>query len=180
MSGMFSRLSKKVSEDEQLEIILHNIRPCYASTLASVTEITTIEALRTLCRNYENIQARLSHFREPSGVTPDSLAPEFAYSSSNQTKKQNYNDNKNYNYNKNYNNNFNKNNNYTNKNEPKNYIHSMVTGNRTRFCLRCKSDAHNLRQCPNRDVIVCFRCGRDGVKTPDCPDCNKHKPISKN
>ncbi|KAL0859987.1 hypothetical protein ABMA27_010302 [Loxostege sticticalis] len=79
MSGLFSRLSKPKSEDEKLEVILHNIRPCYASTLASAGNIQTLDSLQTICRNYENIQARLANFHEPSGPTADTLAPEFAY-----------------------------------------------------------------------------------------------------
>lgn len=55
MAGLFSRLSKILSNDDKLEILLHNIRPCHASTLASVTEISDIDTLRCLCRNYENI-----------------------------------------------------------------------------------------------------------------------------
>ncbi|KOB77074.1 Gag polyprotein [Operophtera brumata] len=78
LSGMFGRLSKPLLEEDKLEIILHNIRPGYASTLASATEIKSIEQLRLLCRNFENVQSRLVQFREPAAATSDTLAPEFA------------------------------------------------------------------------------------------------------
>lgn len=78
MHGMFSRLSNPVSEKEKLEILLHNIRPCYASTLAALPEIKNIEALKTACRNYETIHSRTLLFHEPK-VTNDALAPEFVY-----------------------------------------------------------------------------------------------------
>ncbi|CAG5036780.1 unnamed protein product [Parnassius apollo] len=79
MTGLFSRLSKSLSNEDKLEIILHNIRPCYASTLASVPKISDLDTLRSLCRNYENIQARLVGFHEPPKVSSGTLAPEFAY-----------------------------------------------------------------------------------------------------
>lgn len=184
MAGLFSRLSKVLSNEDKLEILLHNIRPCYASTLASVTEISDIDTLRSLCRNYENIQARLSGFREPPKRTTDTLAPEFVYSGHSSHKSNNsnqfYNQNSyanNYNRNKSYpNNNLNtKINNGGNK-----YVHAMQTSSpKTLFCPRCRDNTHNLRQCrANKDKIFCFVCGHEGVKTPECPTCNKSKPGS--
>lgn len=79
LAGMFARLSKPLSEEDKLEIILHNIRPCYASTLASATSIKSIEQLRLLCKNYETIQSRLKQFHEPLPASNSLLAPEFAY-----------------------------------------------------------------------------------------------------
>lgn len=80
MSELFARLSKPISEAEKLEIILHNIRPCYANVLASHgSSIESIETLRALTRNYERIQALSSQFREPPRVTTDTLAPDFAF-----------------------------------------------------------------------------------------------------
>lgn len=193
MSGLFSRLSNKLSEADQLEIILHNIRPCYANILCSVSELKTIEELKSVCRNYESVQARLSQFKEPPRLTPHTLAPEFAYSGSSQHK-QNLNYNNKFNshsygnnpstQNNNYNNNkaSTYNNNRTN-NTSNNYVHTIDSFNRkTRYCPRCRTDAHNLRQCTaSKDEIFCFVCGRKGVKTPDCPDCLKNrKPVSKN
>ncbi|KAG7298228.1 hypothetical protein JYU34_019041 [Plutella xylostella] len=187
ISGMFSRLSKSLPEEDKLEIILHNIRPCYASTLASSTEIKSIEQLRTLCRNYETFQCRLNNFREPTGVTRETLAPEFAYTSSS-NKKTNYNtnnhfksgtyndNNKNYGY-RNYNNNNNvqnankTSNNTLNKSNIQEYVHA-IDEKKPLFCPRCRENTHNLRQCRNPDrSIICFKCGHKGVKYPDCPEC---------
>lgn len=201
MSGLFSRLSKTVPEDEKLEIILHNIRPCYASTLASVSDIKTLDSLQTLCRNYENIQSRLANFREPSTATSNTLAPEFSYNGNrNKTNntfkssfpKQNFNTsfNKNqpfanrnhYNYtnktnyqNTNYPKTSNTNN-YSNKTNNEKYLHA-IEAPKARFCPRCRVDTHNLRQCTNKDIF-CFKCGRKNVKTPQCPDCNVGEPSS--
>lgn len=190
MSGLFSRLSKKIPEEDKLEIIFHNIRPCYASTLASANEIKTLDSLRTLCRNYENIQARLANFHEPAPATSTTLAPEFAYNSNknrfgnkNNTYKQNYNTNNNSfsKFNKNYTNyNQNKNfpNNNTNNRTHQNYVHA-IEAPRPRYCPRCRVDSHNLRQCTeNKTDIYCFKCGLKNVKTPQCPECNKSKPTN--
>lgn len=190
MTGLFSRLSEPLSNKDKLEILLHNIRPCYASTLASATEIPDIDTLRSLCRNYECIQARLSGFREPPKRTSDTIAPEFAYSghssqkSYNSYQNSNQNSYNNHNYkNKNYSN-HNKNNSNKYEQKPANsnkYVHAMQTsGPKTLYCPRCRNNTHNLRQCKaNKDKIFCFVCGHEGVKTPQCPTCIKPGP-SKN
>lgn len=198
MTGMFSRLSKTLSEEEKLEIVLHNIRPTYTSTLAAVSEIKDIDSLKTICRNYENFQSRLAHFHEPAKPSAEMLAPEFAYtggmSHNKYFNRQNYNQKSNntfYKNNNNYNNentrykhynNKNCNNkNFNNKNtkyENLNAIDTNTTDNKKRFCPRCRVDTHNLRQCTaNKDYVFCFVCGRKDVKTPQCPTCseNRHK-----
>lgn len=162
------------------------MRPCYASTLASVTEITDIDTLRSLCRNYEDIQARLVGFREHPKRTSDTMAPEFAYSG-NVSQKPN-------NTSQNYNHNFCSNNYNRNKINPNNNINSYVKGNsngnkyvhamqnpssKLLFCPRSRDNTHNLRQCKaNKDNIFCFVCGHERVKTPQCPNCNKSQPGS--
>jgi hypothetical protein len=195
MSGLFSRLSKSLPEDEKLEIVLHNIRPCYASTLASASAISDIETLRNHCRNYESIQARLADFREPPRRTADTLAPEFAYAGSSANRNHNFNKsdiyrnghNKPYNkYNSNFNNKSHANNNFNNYNKSNSNIgqvHAIVAPPaKTLYCPRCRDNTHNLRQCnANKDEVYCFVCGHKGVKSPDCPTCRKNKPsTSKN
>ncbi|CAF4889917.1 unnamed protein product [Pieris macdunnoughi] len=59
--GMFSRLFTTArSEADKLEIILLNIRPCYAGVLATNPNNASISELREVCRNYERINARYS------------------------------------------------------------------------------------------------------------------------
>ncbi|KOB65407.1 Gag polyprotein [Operophtera brumata] len=106
MSELFSRLSKPMSEAEKLEILLHNIRPCYANVLVSHgSSIDSIDTLRSLCRNYEKIQALSAQFREPPRVTTETLAPDLAFSRPQENSqlrpynKQNYYANRNGNYN---------------------------------------------------------------------------------
>ncbi|XP_063391423.1 uncharacterized protein LOC134676976 [Cydia fagiglandana] len=189
MSGMFSRLSTPPSEAEQLETLLHNIRPCYASTLAaSSTEIRTIDSLRSLCRNYETYHSRHSQFQEPPRVTSDTVAPEFAYSRESNKSTNKFNNNtynkQNYTYNNNYNKgqysknttNYSQNQNQ-NKSQQQNYIHSVSNAAQNNkqqpYCPRCRSNNHHIRQCTASRDVFCFKCGKKDVKTPDCPVCNK-------
>lgn len=184
MSGLFSRLTKTLSDEDKLEIILHNIRPCYAATLSSNPDIKDLNTLKSLCRSYENIQARLSSFHEPPKLTSETIAPDFAYSGSNQNLKANhqsysytskiYNKNKTY---PNYKSNENqiKNNNINNSK----YVHSIHTSPKTVYCPRCRNNTHNLRQCSaDKSKLFCFVCGHEGVKTPECPNCIKHRASS--
>lgn len=179
MSGLFSRLTKKLPEEDKLEIILHNIRPIYANTLSSVSEVKSIDELRTLCRNYEAIQTRFSQFREPSKPCSNTLAPEFAYSGRSDCKTYSK-----YNNNNSFNKIYSKPNNYQNKpnsnhNSAPTLVHTVDTSDsdkKQRYCPRCRNNTHNLRQCTaNKDEVVCFRCGLKGVKAPDCQNCNKTK-----
>ncbi|KAH9634378.1 hypothetical protein HF086_010858 [Spodoptera exigua] len=201
MRGMFSRLGKPLSEEDQLEILLHNIRPCYASTLASSPDMSDIDKLQKVCRNYENIQSRLKQFRGAPKVNADTLAPEFAYTkqaSNNNTYKNNYT----YNYNNNnfkqnkqsQNNNFKSHysKNYPNNNynfdkhktsyEPSRPANSNLHVNavaqtsnhdtRHVYCPRCRSTSHSLGTCRQPHFPICFKCGKKEVKFPDCPNCN--------
>lgn len=187
MQGMFSRLSKPFSEEDKLEILLHNIRPCYASTLAASPGIKSIDSLKSLCRNYEIIQSRFSHFHEPPAVTSSTLAPEFAYkqpslpSSSDKPRQYNYNHNKTNNYNSSNQNTY-----------SKNYLHPKTTISkpclnasipvdavadsgplRPMYCPRCRTNDHTLRTCKEVRFLICFKCGKKDVRYTDCPDCNR-------
>lgn len=183
MHGMFSRLDKQPSEDEKLEILLHNIRPCYASTLATSVKISTIDALADTCKSYENIQARMSQFHEPPKVSSETVAPEFAYnkpSTSTYEPKPGY-PKTNHNNNKNYENNYNQ---YKTNNEERKYMHvnSLYVHSNNyskKYCPRCRSDTHSLYQCDKPREIICFKCGKKGVRLPDCPVC-RPTSITKN
>lgn len=184
MNGMFSRLSRRPSEADQLEILLHNIRPCYASTLASAGAIGDIDSLQALCRNYENVQACCSQFQEPPRVTSDTVAPEFAYTkesnknnkfNNNNFNKQNYTQTSNYNKNYGY-----KQQNYSNqhshnRNQQQNFVHAVQANMTQHFCPRCRSHTHHIRQCRASREVFCFKCGLKDVRTPDCPVCTKNR-----
>lgn len=190
MHGMFSRLGKNMSEADRLEILLHNIRPCYSNIIATSPAIKSISDLRILCRNYEQVKARCDHFREPPAVNSRTLAPEFSYNAKNN--KSNY---------------FNPNaNRYHNEGKFKKSFYSTTNTNNTnpnkistiksqnievvpdndvcafkatdKFCPRCKVDTHPLTECKAEREVFCFKCGMKNVRTPDCPKCSPKAEIS--
>lgn len=184
MSGMFSQLHRQLSEEEKLEIILHNIRPSYATVLTSSPNIKDIESLRILCKNYESVQSRVSQFQEPPRVSSSTMAPDYAYTHSSQAYSKAYSSNySNFNSNRqntNFNHNFSKNNyqdktqSVQNPNSKSNFdghkpVHTIEK--KKQFCPRCRVDTHGLRSCTAERKIVCFRCGRPDVKFYNCPDC---------
>lgn len=170
MHGMFSRLGKPMNDEDKLEILLHNIRPCYASTLASSSDIKSIEHLKKLCRNFENIQTCLTQFHDPPKATSNMVAPEFAYRGNPSTsnyfyKKQNtpYKSYENFKS--------------TNPLKQTNLSIAAVSPNtpqviKNTYCPRCRSNSHSLRQCSMPRFLICFKCGRKDVRYPECPDCN--------
>lgn len=171
MQCMFARLSKSLSELDKLEILLHNIRPCYANVLAASPDVKTVNALRTICKNYEDFQTRFCQFQEPPKVSFQTLAPEFAYNHpTNNTKF--YSTNQMYNKNE-TNKNFAS---YSTNNQPSTskeanikQVHAVSTPRK--FCPRCRVDTHNLRNCTAERKIVCFRCGKPEVRFHECPQC---------
>ncbi|CAB3246834.1 unnamed protein product [Arctia plantaginis] len=165
MEGLFSRLSKVFSDEEKLEILLHNIRPCYANTLACSPQIKTISDLRTTCRNYENYQARVSQFREPPKITLDTLAPEFAYTrpTTGPSSSKHYNTNE-------------------ISTTPVDAVQQNTRASKPVYCPRCRCHTHSLKYCKEPRVIICFKCGKKDFRYPDCPNCNGsiRESVSKN
>lgn len=184
MHGMISRLNKAMTENEKLEIILHNIRPCYANTLAASPNITSIDELMTVCKNYENIKARSSNFQEPPRVSSSTIAPEFAYSYEGNNKI----DFKNKQYNKpkpntyysyttnktNTNYDGDKKYNFSNNNNQKLHVAAITTqSSKPPYCPRCRSDSHSLSTCSQDRFLICFKCGKKDVRYPECPSCHR-------
>lgn len=189
MIELFSRLSKGISEQEKLEILLHNIRPCYASVLASnSSSINSIDSLKTICKNFEKIQSITSQFKEPPRVTGETLAPDLAFSKFNESNSNKTKFNNQHRYNK-YNNPDNNSpytkTNFKNQHPNNNFYHfnkkpntsisaiSQTSSNtKTVFCPRCRNSDHPLSQCNANRYPICFKCGTKNVKYPDCPKCH--------
>ncbi|XP_053615598.1 uncharacterized protein LOC128678225 [Plodia interpunctella] len=185
MHGLFARLSKPVSIEEKLDILLHNIRPCYANTIAASPEIKTIDELISICRNYENIQSRFSSFHEPPSITTSTIAPEFAYNYNSSFPK--FDKFKNNQYGKF--NSFNKSYTITTGNKvnsidatqtSKNEVAALCTEvSEFVYCPRCRSNSHSLGVCKQPRFLICFKCGKKDVRYPECPDCHKREQINK-
>lgn len=189
MSAMFSRLFKRLSEEDQLEIIMHNIKPCYASALIAIPDLKTIKTLHSACKNYENIKSRLANYHDPPKLSPSTLAPEFAFKPKvNYIEKNKFNYSTNSNFFKETKTNptYNKPNtsNYSKKyyvNSNNKHIYAMHQNDtKPKFCPRCRSDSHNLRQCTRERKIFCFKCGRNDYTFYTCPDCTGTPSTSKN
>lgn len=182
MHGMFSRLNKQMTDSEKLEILLHNIRPCYANTLAASPDIKSIEDLKRVCKNFENIKARFSNFQEPPRPSSSTIAPEFSYKHTNNVRfeHKNYNlpkPNVSYNYATNKPTHYNqeKKINFGNNNNQKQKLDVAPINSETfksMYCPRCRSDNHSLRTCRQDRFLICFKCGKKDVKYSDCPDCH--------
>lgn len=171
MSELFSRLSAPISEQEKLNILMHNIRPCYAVVLAScMTDINSIATLRKLCLSYEKVQCFSSRFHEPPKSSTRTLAPDLAY---NEPKTNN---NNNSYYNKSNNNNQSNFQNFKSHNSgvPVAAVDSKLptSSNRPVFCPRCRTNEHSLRQCKEDRFPVCFKCGLKDFIFPNCPKCH--------
>lgn len=74
MGGLFSRLTKPMSEEDRLDILVRNIRPEYGRNLALV-DINSVAELKAVCMRLELANVRASNFSEPSTsdytVAPD-------------------------------------------------------------------------------------------------------------
>lgn len=151
MFGMFSRLKRALSEEEQLEILLHNIRPCY-SMFVTFKNATTVDELVSTCQAYEQTQERCSNFREPQQeISP--FYSEFGYRAS-------------------------KNSPCTSRDamkvtsisqtQPK----SQSQSSNSDYCFRCRTKGHSLKTCTQPRFLICFKCGKHGVKISDCPTCS--------
>ncbi|KAL4718185.1 hypothetical protein ACJJTC_013757 [Scirpophaga incertulas] len=160
MHGMFSRLNQPMTENEKLEILLHNIRPCYATTLAASSNINSIDDLKTVCKNFENINARFSNFQEPPRASSSTIAPEFAYK---------YNNNK-----------FDFKNKQYNTSIPNTYYNYSTNKTNNNFNEDKKYSFSNTHQRQKLQVSAITthppRTQKD-VKYPECPDCHP-KPSS--
>lgn len=166
MDGMFSRLGQPMSEEAKLEVLLHNIRPCYIDTIASNPNISTIEELLTVCKNYERIKAFSTNYREPPTRSSNMLAPEFCYTAQRRRDEKPFN---------NY---------YGNGNTARDnsrYRTSEISAAPVSapYCARCRVNTHSMRDCTAERTIICFGCGEKGIRKPDCPKCrNKTKDQS--
>lgn len=173
MSGLFNRLSTKLSDQEKFDIISHNVKPIYTEVLA-ISNVQTLEQLESVCRNYENYKARAATYQEPTKGQLQTLAPDFVYSKPNSKyTPSTYNSFKNNNY-RNYQQSYKNPSTDSQGSKPVSMIYTktqQVTAP-TPFCPRCRVNTHSLRKCTVERFPICFKCGDKGVTFPNCTKCN--------
>ncbi|KOB71056.1 hypothetical protein OBRU01_14369, partial [Operophtera brumata] len=182
MEGMFSRLNQPMYEADKLEILLHNIRPCF-STIVAASNVGTVDDLKIACKNYERIKVRSDNFKEPPSASSGTLAPEFSFIRRKEVPK-NINNTNNNNFDRSrYNNNFER---YRSSQQSRNPGFDMRTAPISQvYCYRCKLSTHTMRDCPAERTIFCFRCGKKdrlpklyytGFKKLVAEGCRQAKP----
>lgn len=188
MFGMFDRLTEKLSECEQLKILLRNIRPCY-SVYISLNDISNIDDLIKTCQKYEKTADKDTKFLEPK-FDDNPFVAEFTYrpkpninkngnkfvhqnpTSSNQRSFNQIPSSSNqrlFNTNQNSNNRFYGNQGYHNFNNNKPRYISAISN---QYCQRCRSSDHDFKTCPAPKNIFCFKCGLKDYRITDCPNCS--------
>ncbi|CAB3232120.1 unnamed protein product [Arctia plantaginis] len=142
MQAMFSRLSCKMPSEEQLDILMHNIRPDYMKELA-LHDVKSIVDLKRLGKRLELARARAEAFREPAfercGITSDLHHMK---------------------------------NKYVQKTSQQVSAVARSSTSSAHKCFRCGGGGHPTSGCTQSRDVVCFRCGHKGVRAPECPKCN--------
>lgn len=186
MHGMFQRLTEKLCENEQINILLRNIRPCYSTFIAN-SEIKSTNNLLLACQKYEYCIEKSSTFIEPTS-SPYRFAAEFNYrgqpssfnrpasscqpsTSSQPPSGKQLNNTKIGNF-------------YKPPMPWKGQQYPYVNvASYNLFCLRCRINGHCLQTCRKPRTLVCFKCGLKDFKASNCPNCVKNdssEPSSKN
>lgn len=154
MACLFNRLKSTLSEDKQLEILLHNIRPHFSQQLA-LLDITTISDLKTKCRKLESARQRSDFFVEPT--KSNLLGQEFCYKG--KTKQVNY---------------VSSNGSSSRPAISQQFNSNSMSSANQRVCYKCGKGNHNFRLCKMTPKnIKCFKCGKVGFIVTSCPNCNK-------
>ena len=150
MINLFNRLDHPATEQEKLYILKRNILPYYIHQLGSQGEISSIEELRKLCKNWEINREIASRRRFSLNTNISALEPDLAgdpgpSNSSNQ-----------------------------NRSFRSNIVNSMDTVASQR-CWNCKAMGHNFQNCKKkRERKFCFRCGKPDVTRYSCSICSKN------
>ncbi|XP_063826599.1 uncharacterized protein LOC135076076 [Ostrinia nubilalis] len=141
MNGMFSRLKRPFSEQDKIEILLHNIRPIYAELLA-LHDFDTVADLKDKCRKIEVRRQQTSTFNEPS--KQPCMNPEYTYKGKSPKP-------------------------VTAVTQPP-FSDSKPTSNKKLLCLKCKANTHSTKYCTDKRLL-CFKCGEVGYTTKNCAKC---------
>lgn len=147
MQGMISRLTKPLSEEEQLDIIMHNIRPEYMREMA-LLDISSIKQLQIYGKKLELARARQDQFVEPK---PSDLKQDFNFYTKDKPSPSSQKTSK-----------------------PISAVEKLSTSVNNKKCFRCNRTNHYTNECKVSKELVCYKCGEKGFKRTDCPKCPKN------
>lgn len=140
MQQMFSRLNRDLSEEQKLEILLHNIRPEYIKDLAMI-DITTISQLKSLLMRLEFAKDTADNFIEPNNINFSLTSDMNTSLPRGKHKIENL------------------------KPQPSQPDPSTKNSK----CLKCGLYTHTTNKCSDK-TLVCYKCGKKGCKVSNCPN----------
>lgn len=173
MENLFRRLGiDQPPEETRVKMIQRNLLPEIQAHLA-LHNIGSIEDLTLLSRKIEENLVRMQRFCPPPTNYRQLLEPELAYRklsnvpnicsttiSTNESKQR--------------------------KGTPDNTedngtSKSTMSQSKTSLkCFNCKQSGHRFKQCQEKLKKFCYKCGRDNVMTPSCPNCQKNSQRDRN
>lgn len=142
MQNLFNRLPNKISETEQIMIIVKNLQPYYQRAVCRDV-FTSIADLINILRIVERTKINCDNFQEPKTII-SSLEPDLAYKPTSASKET------------------------EEILEIKNKLSDSSTYNRMR-CWNCRETGHLFRSCSMpKQRLFCYKCGRFGVTSSSC------------
>lgn len=151
MELMFRNLPYIMREAQKVEILRRNILSTYQERLALV-EIESIEKLAELCRKIETSMFQVKRrggvsFAEQEVSLPSPAVKSTLRSTSPSPQKSLY----------------------TPPSSPRRTFDREVTLR----CYNCLEEGHHFNNCPKPRRLFCYKCGHQGVASPDCTRCRR-------
>ena len=152
MQAMFRRHGG-LSDEVQLDLLIRNLSPFYATQLPVVE---TLEELETECLKLETKKYRVENYVPPSRRKNAFVEPDFAFVDVTPTSENPCH--------------------FSNPDNSSVNIDRVDTPSGSRpnssiVCWNCQNTGHINRNCPNPRKIHCFRCGTPNVTVRACPKC---------